>query len=56
MEREAHLEGILHLSQKLHLLGSPVKKPSPKVPFMESLTERCPTTKALHSGVTEINI
>ena len=30
-----------------YLLGSPVKEPSLKVPFMESLAERCPTTRAL---------
>jgi hypothetical protein len=31
--------------------GSPVKEPSPKVPFMESLAERCPiTTALLHSS------
>jgi hypothetical protein len=41
MEREACLQGILHISQKPHLLGSPVKEPSLKVPFMESLAERC---------------
>jgi len=44
MEREAHLQGILHISQKPYLSGSPVKKPSPKVPFMESLAERFLTT------------
>jgi len=36
MEREACLQGILHISQKPHLSGSPVKKLSLKVPFMES--------------------
>jgi hypothetical protein len=46
MEREAHLQGILHLSQKPHLSSSPVKETSLKVPFMESLRERCPTTRA----------
>jgi len=52
MEREAHLQGILHISQKPHLLGSPVKEPSHKVPFMVSLAERCPTTTALiHSSI-----
>ena len=52
MEREACLQGIWHISQKPYLLGSPVKEPSFKVPFMESLTERCPTTRALlHSSV-----
>jgi len=49
---EAHLQGILHISQKPHLYGLPVKEPSPKVPFMESLIERCPTTTALlHSSI-----
>jgi hypothetical protein len=48
MEREARLHGILQISQKPHLSGSPVKEPSPKVPFMESLVERCSTTRALH--------
>ena len=42
MEREAHLQGILHISQKTHLSGSPVKEPSLKVPFMESLTGDAP--------------
>ena len=52
MEREAHLQGILHISQKPHRLGSPVKEPSVKVPYMESLAERCPTTRALlHSAI-----
>jgi hypothetical protein len=52
MGRDACLQGILHISQKPHLLGSPVKEPSLKVPFMESLTERCPTTRALlHSSI-----
>jgi hypothetical protein len=40
------------VSQKPHLSGSPVKEPSPKVPFMEFLAERCPTTRALfHSSI-----
>jgi hypothetical protein len=52
MKREARLRGILHLSQKPHLLGSPVKEPSLKVHLMESLAERCPTTTALlHSSI-----
>jgi len=52
MKREASLQGILHISQKPHLSGSPIKEPSLKVPFMESLTERCPTTRALlHSSI-----
>ena len=51
-EREARLQGILHIYQNPHLLGSPVKEPSVKVPFMESLAERCPTTRALfHSSI-----
>jgi hypothetical protein len=52
MEREAHLQGILHISQKPHLSGFPVKEPSLRVPFMESLAERCPTTRdLLHSSI-----
>ena len=52
MKREACLQGILHISHKPHLPGFPVKEPSLKVPFMESLTERCPTTRALlHSWI-----
>jgi hypothetical protein len=52
MKREAHLQGILRISQKPQLLGSPVKEPSLKIPFMESLAERCPTTRALlHSSI-----
>jgi len=47
MERDTCLEGILHISQKPHLSGSPVKEPSLKIPFMQSLEERCPTTTAL---------
>jgi len=33
MEREAHLQGILCISQKPHLSGSPVKEPSIQVPL-----------------------
>jgi len=52
MEREARLQGILHISQKHHLSGSPVKESSLKVPFMESLAESCPTTTVfLHSSI-----
>ena len=52
MEREARLQGILHISQKRLLSGSPVKEPSLKAPFMESLAERCPATIALlHSSI-----
>jgi hypothetical protein len=47
MEREARLQGILHISQKPHFSGSPVKETSLTVPFMESLAESCPTTRAL---------
>ena len=51
-EKEACSQGILYVSHKSHLLGSPVKEPSLKVPFMESLAERCPNTRALlHSSV-----
>ena len=51
MEREARLQGILNISQKPHLSGSPEKEPSLKVLLMESLAERCPTTRAFHSSV-----
>jgi hypothetical protein len=54
MEREARLQGILHISRKLHLSGYPVKVPSLKVPFMESLGERCPTTRALLHSSTKV--
>jgi hypothetical protein len=47
MEREAQLQGILRISQKPYLSGSPIKKPSLKLPFIESLAERCPTIRAL---------
>jgi len=33
--------------EKHHLSGSPVKEPTLKALLMESLTERCPTTRAL---------
>jgi len=42
MEREAHLQDILHISQKPHLSGSPVNLPFFKVPFMESLKREMP--------------
>jgi hypothetical protein len=52
MKREARLQDILHISQKPHFSGSPVKGPSLEVPFMESLAERCPTTRTLlHSSI-----
>ena len=35
------------ISEKPHLLGFPVKEPCLKAPLMESLAERCPTTRAL---------
>ena len=57
IEREARLQGILHISQKPHLSGSPVKEPSLKVPLMEFLAERCPTTTALlHSSIKVLGI
>jgi hypothetical protein len=56
-EKRGPPTGILHISQKIHLLGSPVKEPSLKVPLMESLTERCPTTPAvLHSSIKVLGI
>ena len=52
MEREARLQGILHISHKPCLSGSPWKELSLKVPFMESLAERGLTTRALlHSSI-----
>jgi len=42
MEREARLLGILHISQKPHLLGSPVKEPTPKVPSWNPLQRDAP--------------
>jgi hypothetical protein len=33
--------------KKNHLSGSPVREPSLKVLFMESVAERCPTTSFL---------
>jgi hypothetical protein len=52
MKREAYLQGILHLSQKPYLSGSPVKALSLKVPLMEYLAERYPTNSALlHSSI-----
>ena len=37
---------------KTSSFGFPSKEPSPKVPLTESLTERCPTTRAhLHSSI-----
>ena len=54
MEREAPLKGIFHISQKPHLTGSPVKKPSPKVPLMESFAERCTNTRALLRSSTKV--
>jgi hypothetical protein len=49
MEREAHLQGILHISQKPHLSRTPVMEPSLKVTFMESLTEM-PSSSSSHSS------
>jgi len=54
MKREARLQGILRISQKPYPSGSPVKEPSLKVPFMESLAERCPTTRALLQSSFEV--
>jgi hypothetical protein len=52
MKRETCVQDILHISQKPNLLGSLVKEPSLKVPFMESLAARRPTTRALlHSAI-----
>jgi hypothetical protein len=51
-EERRPFTGHLHISQRPHLSGSPVKEPSLKAPLMESLSERCCTTRALfHSSV-----
>jgi len=48
---DTRFQGTLHLS-KTSSLGFPVKEPSLKVPLMESLADRCPTTRALlHSPI-----
>jgi len=52
MKREVCPHGILHVFQKPHVSGFSVNEPSLKVLLMESLTERCPTTRALlHSSI-----
>ena len=51
MEREAHLQGILHISQKPHLSCSQVKKPSLRSPsWNPSHRDAPPTTALLHSS------
>jgi len=40
--------------KKPHLLCSPVKEPSPKIPFMEPLIEKCPATTALLHSPTKV--
>ena len=42
------------ISQKPHLSGSPVKELSLEVPLMESLAERCPTTRALLNSPVKV--
>jgi len=50
-ERYLFTDHFVYLS-KTSSLGSPLKQPSLKVPLMESLAERCPTTTALlHSPI-----
>jgi hypothetical protein len=50
--RERPVYRTFCLSLKPHLSGSPVNEPFLKVPFMESLAERCPTIRALlHSFI-----
>jgi len=44
--RERRVYRTSCISQKPHLSGSPIKESSLKVPFMESLAERCSTTRA----------
>jgi hypothetical protein len=56
-EKRGPPTGHFHLSQKPHLSGSPVNGPSLKVPLMEYLIERCPTTRALlHSSIKVLGI
>ena len=50
IEREAHLQGILHISKKPHLSGFPVKEPSPRPPSQSLLKERCPIPRAPSSS------
>jgi hypothetical protein len=51
MKREAHLQDILHISQKPHLTGSAVKEPSPRSPSWAPSQRDAPTTRALlHSS------
>jgi len=47
MVTEARLLGILHITQKPHLSGSPVKEPSLKLSFIKFLAERCSPPIAL---------
>ena len=46
-EERGPVTGHMHISQKPHISSSPIKEPSLKVPLMESLAERLPTTRAL---------
>ena len=46
IEREARLQGILHISQKPHLSVSLVKEPFPRPPPRSLLREICPIPKA----------
>jgi len=56
MKREARLQGILRISQKPNLSGSTVKGASLKVPLMESVVERRPTTRVLlHSSKSPVH-
>jgi chromatin remodeling complex protein RSC6 len=51
-EEEKEKEEEEEKKKKKKKKNSPVKEPSLKVPFMESLAERCPTTRALlHSSI-----
>ena len=51
MEREARLQGILHISQKPHLSGSPVKIP-PRGPLHGASLERdVPSPEPLHPAL-----
>jgi len=51
IEKEAHLQGLLHISQKTSSFGFPSKGSLPEAPSMEPLErERCPIPRAPSSS------
>jgi len=51
-EERGPFTGHFAYISKTSSFGFPLKESSPKVPFMESLAERCPTTRTLlHSSI-----